>query len=121
MSQKRDYYEALGVERDVSAADLKKTYRKLAMKFHPIGTHLQRRRPVLKRSQRPIRYSQMMKKERSMTVTVKQDLKVKVQVVALALQTWMISWRCSTLCLAVQAVALAVLDDHAETRVKNMH
>jgi len=34
MSQ-RDYYEVLGVERNASDADLKKAYRKLAMKYHP--------------------------------------------------------------------------------------
>ncbi|MDO9516547.1 MAG: molecular chaperone DnaJ [Methanosarcinaceae archaeon] len=35
MSTKRDYYEILGVSKDASEADLKKEYRKLAMKFHP--------------------------------------------------------------------------------------
>lgn len=35
MSDKRDYYEVLGVEKGSSAGDIKKAYRKLAMKYHP--------------------------------------------------------------------------------------
>ncbi len=31
----KDFYQVLGVEKDVSAADLKKTYRKLARQYHP--------------------------------------------------------------------------------------
>ncbi len=34
MSQ-RDYYEVLGVAKDASAADIKKAFRRLAMKYHP--------------------------------------------------------------------------------------
>src|SRR5258706_1486946 len=35
MAKKRDYYEVLGLNRDASDEEIKKSYRKLAMKHHP--------------------------------------------------------------------------------------
>ena len=35
MASKRDYYEILGVSKSVSADEIKKAYRKVAMQHHP--------------------------------------------------------------------------------------
>ncbi len=35
MATKKDYYEVLGVNKDASEEEIKKSYRKLAMKYHP--------------------------------------------------------------------------------------
>lgn len=35
MAEKRDYYEVLGITKDASTDDIKKAYRKTALKYHP--------------------------------------------------------------------------------------
>ena len=35
MSQKRDFYEILGIAKNADEAEIKKAYRKMALKYHP--------------------------------------------------------------------------------------
>ena len=35
MAKKRDYYEVLGIRREATIEEIKKSYRKLAMQYHP--------------------------------------------------------------------------------------
>lgn len=55
MGEHRDYYEALGVRKDASDADIKKAFKKLAKKYHPDANQKNRRlrRKNSRRSRKP--------------------------------------------------------------------
>ena len=53
MSQKRDYYEVLGVAKNADEAEIKKAYRKMAIKYHP--TKIQVMQKLKKNSKKPLK------------------------------------------------------------------
>lgn len=69
MAQKRDYYEVLGVDRNVEKAQLKKAYRKVAMKYHPDrNPDNPEAEENLRRQPKPMRCSMMTKSGQLMIV-----------------------------------------------------
>ena len=68
MAQKRDYYEVLGVEKNASEDDIKRAYRKIAIKYHPDRNPGDKEaEEKFKEAARPIMYCTTQKHVSSMT------------------------------------------------------
>ena len=79
---KRDCYDVLGIPKGASKDDIKKAYRKLALKYHPDKTKGDKASEEnLKKQAKLITYSLMIKEKLTTINLVTQHLKVEVEVV----------------------------------------
>ena len=82
MSAKRDYYEVLGVSKSSSVDELKKQYRKLALKFHPDRNNSSDAPEHFKEISEAYAVYQILKKDNSMInmvmLVLMEDILVKI-------------------------------------------
>jgi molecular chaperone DnaJ len=68
MSSKRDYYEILGISKNASAEDIRKSYREMALKFHPD------RVPVEQKKEAEERFKEVSEAYAVLSDSAKRDL-----------------------------------------------
>ena len=96
MSEKRDYYDVLGVEKSASASDLKNAFRRLARKYHPDRSTEEDAEDRFKEIQEAYVVLSDDQKRLSTTGLGTVDLKVRPSVVLVAVDstsTSRTSWR----------------------------
>lgn len=101
--EKRDYYEVLGVTKGSSEADIKKAYRKAAMKYHPdkytsaSEQEKKRRKINLRKSMKHTKSCQILKRGNNMIssdmLLLSKEQEVLVEASAAVLKIWEIFWR----------------------------
>ena len=98
---KRDYYEVLGVSKNASEDEIKKAYRKLAIKYHPDRNPDD---PEAEAKFKEAMYCTIHRNANSMTSLVSMLLVVALVVVVPSVELVVSLWTISSLCLAMCSV-----------------